>query len=50
MCSLRHSSGSRRLKLPTKPFCIGFPGAMQCQTIAVVCCQVRMAFKVSSVP
>ena len=27
-CSLRHSSRSRPLKLSTKPFCIGLPGAM----------------------
>lgn len=33
--SLRSSSRIRPLKLSTKPFGLGFPGAMKCQSIAV---------------
>lgn len=30
--SVRHSSRKRRLKLPTKAFCVGLPGSMQCHS------------------
>src|ERR1700722_19735780 len=40
----------RPLKLSQKPFCIGFPGAMKCQTTLLSCAQANMAFEVNSVP
>jgi hypothetical protein len=40
----------RPLKLSQKPFCIGFPGAMKCQTTLLACAQANMAFEVNSVP
>ena len=40
----------RPLKLSQKPFCIGFPGAMKCQTTLLSCAQANMAFDVNSVP
>jgi hypothetical protein len=40
----------RPLRLSQKPFCIGFPGAMKCQTIPLSCVQASMAFDVNSVP
>ncbi len=42
-CSLRHSSRKRPLKLSTKPFCVGLPGAMYCHSTSCPCCQVRIA-------
>ena len=33
-----------------KPFCIGFPGAMKCQSMAVSLLQASMALQVNSVP
>ena len=33
--SLRHSSRKRPLKLSTKAFCVGFPGAMSCYATPV---------------
>src|SRR5277367_549561 len=38
------------LKLSQKPFCIGFPGAMKCQTSLLSCAQANRAFEVNSVP
>ncbi len=32
----------RPLKLSQKPFCIGFPGAMKCQTIRLSCAQAML--------
>src|SRR5271156_3051276 len=40
----------RPLKLSQKPFCIGFPGAMKCQTSLLSCAQANRAFEVNSVP
>ena len=40
----------RPLKLSQKPFCIGFPGALKCQTTLLSCAQANMAFEVNSVP
>jgi len=40
----------RPLKLSQKPFCIGFPGAMKCQTILLSCAQPSMALEMNSVP
>ena len=40
----------RPLKLSQKPFCIGFPGAMKCQTTLLSCAQANTAFEVNSVP
>ena len=40
----------RPLKLSQKPFCIGLPGAMKCQTTLLSCAQASMAFEVNSVP
>ena len=40
----------RPLKLSQKPFCIGVPGAMKCQTTLLSCAQANMAFEVNSVP
>jgi hypothetical protein len=40
----------RPLKLSQKPFCIGFPDAMKCQTTLLSCVQANMAFDVNSVP
>jgi hypothetical protein len=34
----------------TKTVCIGFPGAMKCETILLSCAQASMAFEVNSVP
>jgi hypothetical protein len=48
--SFSSSSCIRPLKLSQKPFCIGFPGAMKCQTIWCSCAQESMAFEVNSVP
>ena len=36
----------RPLKLSQKPLCIGFPGAMKCQTTLLSCAQANMAFEV----
>ena len=38
------------LKLSQKPFCIGFPGAMRCQTTLLSCAQANMAFEVKLGP
>ncbi|MGY3363359.1 hypothetical protein ACVWZL_000484 [Bradyrhizobium sp. GM2.4] len=38
------------MKLSTKPFCMGFPGAMKCQSIAASLHQASMALQVNSVP
>ena len=43
--SLRSSSRMRPLKLSQKPFCIGFPGAMKCQTILLSCAQASIALR-----
>ena len=43
-------SRMRPLKLSQKPFCIGFPGAMKCQTTLLSCAQANMALEVNSVP
>ena len=40
----------RPLKLSQKLFCIGFPGAMKCQTTLLSFAQANMAFEVNSVP
>ena len=33
-----------RVETLAKPFCIGFPGAMKCQTTLLSCAQANMAF------
>lgn len=48
--SLSSSSRMRSLKLSMKPFCIGFPGAMKCQSITASFLQAGMALQVNSVP
>jgi hypothetical protein len=50
MVSLSSLSRIRPLKLSTKPFCIGFPGVMQCHSIRCSEHDRRMAVDVSSVP
>ena len=38
------------LKLSQKPFCMGLPGAMKCQSTCFSCAHSSMAFEVNSVP
>lgn len=48
--SLSSSSLKLPMKLSTKAFCIGLPGAMQCQSIRVSWHHRKTAMLVSSVP
>jgi len=50
MCSSKHSSHIRPLKLSTKQFCIGLPGAMQRHSMPWSAARRSAAFLVSSVP
>lgn len=47
--SLSSSSRMRPLKLSMKPFCIGFPGTIKCQSMTVSLLQASMALQVNSV-
>lgn len=40
--NLLHPRGRLYMKLSTKPFCIGFPGAMKCQSMAASLHQASM--------
>ena len=44
------SSSRRRPSKLSKAFWVGFPGAMQCQSILPSSAKVRMAFEVNSLP
>jgi len=48
--SVRNSSGRRPLKLSTKPFCIGLPGAMECHSTLALSAQPRITLLVNSLP
>jgi len=48
--SFRPPSRKRPLKLSTKPFCMGLPGAMSCHSTPLCWHHLRTATEVSSVP
>ena len=48
--SRRAGAAQRPLKLSQKPFCIGFPGAVERQMTLLSCAQANTAFEVNSVP